>query len=240
MRYWRATGALVVGLLLAQPTLAERALSLYEAEYKTKVSGLSVTLTRTLLEEAGRYHLRQAGKTFLLKLSEESHFSLAGDQIVGEQFVYQLTGVSKRRREVLFDEEAGTIRSLRKQEWTEHPWSPEVLDRLSQQEQMRLQLLLADEPPERISLSIIDGPRIKLKHFDLVETATLDTPLGALKTVQYRLMHDEPDERSSDTWLAVDHDFLMVRTEHVERGAKTVLQLNSASLAGTPVSGMAQ
>ena len=240
MRYWRATGALVVSLLLAQPALAERALPLYEAKYKTKVSGLTVTLTRTLLEEAGRYHLRQAGKTFLLKLSEDSHFSLAGDRIVGEQFVYQLTGVSNRRREVLFDEEAGTIRSLRKKEWTEHPWSPEVLDRLSQQEQMRLQLLVADEPPERISLSIVDGPRTKLKHFDLVEAATLDTPLGALKTLHYRLMHDEPDERSSDTWLAVDHDFLMVRTEHVERGAKTVVELKTASVAGNPVSGITQ
>ncbi len=105
---------------------------------------------------------------------------------------------------------------------------------------MRLQLLLADEPPERISLSIVDGPRIKLKHFDLVEAATLDTPLGALKTVHYRLMHDEPDERSSDTWLAVDHDFLMVRTEHVERGAKTVAELKTASVAGNPVSGITQ
>ena len=128
MRYWRPTVALVVSLLLAQPTFAERVLSLYEATYKTTVSGIRVTLTRTLLEEAGRYHLRQAGKTFLLKLSEDSQFSLAGDQIVGEQFVYQLTGVSNRRREVLFDEGAGTIRSLRKKEWNEHPSSPEVLD----------------------------------------------------------------------------------------------------------------
>ena len=103
MRYWRATGALVVSLLLAQPALAERALPLYEAKYKTKVSGLTVTLTRTLLEEAGRYHLRQAGKTFLLNLSEDSHFSLAGDRIVNEQFVYQLTGVSNRPHAMRFD-----------------------------------------------------------------------------------------------------------------------------------------
>ena len=129
------------------------------------------------------------------------------------------------------------IRSLRKKEWTEHPWSPGVLDRLSQQEQMRLKLLLAKAPPERISLSIVDGPKIKLKHFDLVETAVLETPVGALNTVHYRLIHDEPDERSSDTWLAVDHDFLMVRTEHVEKGSETIIQLESAAVEGQAVSG---
>ena len=200
------------------------------------MAGLCVTLKRSLTEEDGRYHRTQGGKKgFIVKLSEDSHFLVKGDQIIGERFVYQLSGVSNRRREVLFDEEAGTIRSLRKKEWTEHPWSPEVLDRLSQQEQMRLKLLLAEAPPERISLSIVDGPKIKLKHFDLIETAVVETPVGALSTVHYRLIHEEPDERNSDTWLAVDHDFLMVRTEHVEKGSETVIQLESATLAGRAV-----
>ena len=238
MRRWPVTGLIIATLLTTASAMAESALSLYTAEYKTKVAGLSVTLTRTLTEKAGRYHLSQGGKkAFVVKLSEDSHFSVKGDQIVGERFVYQLSGVSNRRREVLFDEDSETIRSLRKKEWTEHPWSPEVLDRLSQQEQMRLTLLLADTPPARISLSIVDGPKVKLKHFDLIETALLQTPVGTLNTVHYRLMHDEPEERSSDTWLAVDHDFLMVRTQHVEHGSETVIQLESATLGGQAVAG---
>ena len=212
-------------------------LSLYEATYTTKVIGIKVTLNRNLTRDGDRYHLSQAGKTFLLKLNEDSHFSLNGNQIVGEEFVYQLGGVSKRRREVLFDQQNGTIRSLKKEEWTEHPWSPDVLDRLSQQEQMRLKLIASETPPERISLSIIDGPRIKLKHFDLVETGALDTSVGTLNTVHYNLRHDDPSERSSDAWLATDHDFLMVRTEHVEDGSKTVIEIQSASVEGTPVTG---
>ena len=212
-------------------------LSFYEATYTTKVIGIKVTLNRNLTREGDRYHLSQAGKTFLLKLNEDSHFSLNGNQIVGEEFVYQLGGVSKRRREVLFDQQNGTIRSMKKEDWTEHPWSPDVLDRLSQQEQMRLKLIASETPPERISLSIIDGPRIKLKHFDLVETGALDTSVGTLNTVHYTLRHDDPSERSSDAWLATDHDFLMVRTEHVEDGSKTVIEIQSASVEGTPVTG---
>ena len=238
MTLWPVTGLLIGALLVAESAFADSALSLYTAEYKTKMSGLGVTLTRTLTEQNGRYHLTQGGKkAFMIKLREDSHFSVKGDQIVGEHFVYQLSGVSNRRREVLFDEDAGTIRSLRKKVWTEHLWSPEVLDRLSQQEQMRLTLLVADAPPARISLSIVDGPKVKVKHFDLIETALLETPVGALNTVHYRLIHDEPEERSSDTWLAVDHDFLMVRTQHVENGSETVIQLKNATVGGQPVTG---
>jgi len=80
--------------------------------------------------------------------------------------------------------------------------------------------------------------KIKLKHFDLVETAVLETPVGLLNTLHYRLIHDEPDERSSNTWLAVDHDFLMVRTEHVEHGSETVVQLESATVGGQLVMGL--
>ena len=68
----------------------------------------------------------------------------------------------------------------------------------------------------------------------------LETPVGALNTVHYRLIHEEPDERSSDTWLAVDHDFLMVRTEHVEKGSKTVIDLEGATVAGQAISGRAR
>ena len=233
------TASALTSLLLGAPltTLAAEGLSLYEATYTTKVIGLSVTLNRSLTRDGDRYHLSQAGKTFMLSLGEESHFTLEGEQIIGEDFVYQLGGVSKRRREVHFDPDNNIIRSLKKKEWTEHPWSPNVLDRLSQQEQMRLQLLRADSPPKRISLSIVDGPRIKLKHFDLVESGPLETEVGTLNTVHYTLSHDDPSERSSDAWLATEHDFLMVLTEHIEDGSKTVIRLQSASIEGKPVTG---
>ena len=71
----------------------------------------------------------------------------------------------------------------------------------------------------------------------MIDPTVIETPVGGLNTVHYRLIHDEPDERSSDTWLAVDHDFLMVRTEHVEKGSKTVIQLHSATIEGQAVSG---
>ena len=84
----------------------------------------------------------------------------------------------------------------------------------------------------------IHSATVDPKHFDLVETGTLDTSVGTLNTVHYTLRHDDPSERSSNAWLATDHDFLMVRTEHVEDGSKTVIQLQSATVEGKPVTGL--
>ena len=56
MRLWPVTGLIIATLLTAltaASAMAESALSLYTAEYKTKVAGLSVTLTRTLTEDNG-------------------------------------------------------------------------------------------------------------------------------------------------------------------------------------------
>ena len=231
-----STLLLLSALISGQTAHAGTALPLYDAEYRTKVSGIRITLTRSLTEEQGHYHLQQSGKAFLVKLKEESHFTVDGDQIIGDHFSYQLSGVTKRQREVHYDSSAGIIRSLRKKTWTEHPWSADVLDRLSQQEQMRLLLIRAEAPPERMALKVVDGPNIKLKRFELVEQATLDTLAGTLRTVQYRLIHDDPEERSSDTWLAINHSFLMVRTEHEERGSKTVVEISQAVIDGRPLS----
>ena len=236
MRQILSTLLLLNTLILGQATHASTALPLYEAQYRTKVSGIGITLTRSLTEEQGQYHLQQSGKAFLVKLVEQSHFAVDGDQIIGDHFSYQLSGVTKRRREVQYHPEEGVIRSLRKKTWTEHPWSADVLDRLSQTEQMRLLLIKAEDPPEQMMLNIVDGPKIKTKRFELVERATLDTDAGTLRAVHYRLLHDDPDERSTDTWLAIDHSFLMIRTEHEERGSKTVVEISEAVIDGIPLS----
>ena len=98
-----STLLLLSALISGQTAHAGTALPLYDAEYRTKVSGIRITLTRSLTEEQGHYHLQQSGKAFLVKLKEESHFTVDGDQIIGDHFSYQLSGVTKRQREVHYD-----------------------------------------------------------------------------------------------------------------------------------------
>jgi hypothetical protein len=241
----RMTQGVLLLLMLLTPLVGmasdgDRALPAYRAEYKTKVGGLGVTLTRTLTEHQGQYQLTQSGKKgFLIKLSEDTDFTVQDGQVVGDHFVYQLSGVANRRREVIFDKPAGVIRSLRKEKWTEHPWTDDALDRLSLQEQFRLILLNSSSPPNLVALSVVDGDRIKPKQFELLETVVIDTAVGPLNTLHYRERREDPEKRRSDTWLAVDHTFLMVRTEHVEDGSTTVIELLSGSVEDQPITGPA-
>ncbi|WP_050759380.1 DUF3108 domain-containing protein [Luminiphilus syltensis] len=212
-------------------------LSEYEVRYETTAMGFGITLTRTLSKDHETYTLRNAGEIFVASIEEKAIFSVEDDHIIGQDFFYRLTGLVRRKREVHFDREAGVIRSLRKGEWSEHPWQDNVLDRLSQQEQLRLTLLSAETPPETLSFEVVDGERIKSRQLALVGEEIIDTAVGQLDTVRYRRVFDDPEERASDIWLAKDFDYVMVLTRHDEDGTDIEISLKDGTIDGRPLEG---
>ena len=204
----------------------EPRLRTYAAEYKTTAMGLDMTLKRTLSREGQVFTLINKGSVLIASLEERAQFTLTDGRIRGETFNYRLKTLGSRKREVRFLPEQGVIRSLRKKQWTEHPWKPEILDRLSQQEQLRLDLMASVEPPPKLVFTVVDGAKVEDKVMVFVGAENIDTPLGALATVHYRQLHDNPNKRSSDVWLAPELDYTMVRTVHVEDGSEISITLN--------------
>lgn len=198
----------------------------YSARYSTTAMGLGMTLKRSLKVTDGNYVLRNEGKVLVASLSEVANFTIEDGQIRGKDFVYQLKGIINRRREVKFRPETQEILSLRKDRWTVHPFDPNILDRLSQQEQVRLDLLAADKPPEQLVFTVVDGPRVRERVLELVGEEKIRLKPGELTTLHYRQVHDNPKERSSDTWIAPELDYLMVRTVHVEDGTEVKIELH--------------
>ena len=184
-----------------------------------------------------RIPVEQRGSSFLASIKEVAHFDLVDGRVQGKDYVYELKSLVKRRREVQFLPQQGLIKSLRKDQWTEHEWAPEVLDRFSQQEQLRLDLISAaaksesDEAPSELSFTVVDGDRIKIRTLDLVAEETLTTPLGDLNTLHYRQRRDSGSNRSSDIWVAPSLDFMMVLTQHVEDDSVIEIALQALSVA---------
>jgi len=209
----------------------------YQATYRTKAMGMNVTVERRLAVDGSGYRLSSEGSSFLASIKEVAHFDLVDGQVQGKDYVYELKSLVKRRREVQFLPQQGLIKSLRKDQWTEHEWAPEVLDRFSQQEQLRLDLISAaaksegDEAPSELSFTVVDGDRIKIRTLDLVAEETLTTPLGDLDTLHYRQRRDSGSNRSSDIWIAPSLDFMMVLTQHVEDDSVIEIALQSLSVA---------
>ena len=217
-------------LLLGANLSSAEVLAPYTARYSTTAMGLGMTLNRQLtVDEAGQYTLTNDGSVFVASLKERSHFTIADGHIRAQDFNYQLKGIVNRKRAVEFLKDQGKIRSLRKKQWTEHEWQPDILDRLSQQEQLRLALMAAEKPPKTLSFRVIDGPRIKVRTLAFVGKETVSVEAGSFEAWQFERVRDD-DERASNIWVAPSLDFLMIKTVHDEEGSVIAIELKSSSL----------
>ncbi len=212
------------------------ALKPYEAEYRTAVRGLKLSTHRQLkCEGGGRYTLTADGRNLVANLQEVSVFRVEGERVQPKSYVYQLTApLLKRRREVHFAPGSESIRSLYKNEWYELPYTESTLDRMSQQEQLRLFLLNEPHPDENFSFRVADGKRIKEYDFIFRGEEVIDTPLGRVNTLRFERTHDSP-ERKSETWVAPAWDYLMVRAIHIEDDQPVEALITAASIDGQPV-----
>jgi len=207
----------------------------YTANYSTSAMGLSLDVTRELTKSGADYTLTSSGSSLLVKLSETAHFAVKDGQVLGKDYTYELKSVVRRRREVHFDPASGVIRALRKDQWTEHPWSADILDTLSQQEQLRLDLKASaargDPTPTTLEFTLVDGSRIKPEILDFVAVEELATPLGKVTTLRYHQRRESGAKRSSDIWVAPDLDYAMVLTRHREKDTNIEIKLEALNLS---------
>ena len=219
----------------AVPADAGTALRPYVAQYNTTTRGMELTLTRILKPGAdGSFTLTNGGKIMVVGFHEVSVFKVEGARIQPKSYVHQETGLINRRREVHFTPGTDTIRSLYKEQWYDLPRTDMTLDRLSQQEQLRLTLLNDPTPAGDISIQVADGKRVKDYQLLYVGEEILETALGPIRTLHFERLHDNP-ERKSDMWLAPDWDYLMVKTLHIEDNSPVEITLTSASIDGVAV-----
>ena len=199
----------------------------FEAIYKTSALGMTLDLKRSLTQEGDIYTLSSRGKNMLINMNESADFRIEQGKIEGIRFDSKVKSLKTNKRAVRFDESAGVIDSMKRGDWTQHPWEPDILDRFSQQQQLRLTLIGAAEPPETLEFRVVDGPKVSDKRWQRLPNEVIDTPLGQISTVKYRAVHTNPDKRASEIWLAPELDYLMVKTIHVERSSTVKVAIKS-------------
>lgn len=231
-------GALLAGILLMLAPFqasAEPELRPYTAQYDTSALGMHLTLNRELKYDGeGGYTLTNGGKILVVGFHEVAVFRVEEGDLIPKSYVYQGTGLINRRREVHFTPGSDTVRSLYKGEWYELPNKEGTLDRLSQQEHLRLLMLKAENPRDDIEITVADGRKVKDYQIHFVGEAVVETALGPVDTLHFERLHDDPD-RKSEIWVAPAWDYLMVKTIHVEDDKPVEIVLTSASIEGDPV-----
>ncbi len=180
--------------------------------------------------------------SWFAKIEEFSVLDWAeGGMLVPHRYEYHRTGLGRDRHAVLtFDWlKNSVVNNVQKK-----PWKMDVpkgaLDKLSVQLQLRQDLI--NERPLR-NYQIADGGRLKTYEFTVLQEEVIDTSLGKLNTVKIKRQQvtDNKQKRKRETtlWLAKDWDYLLVRLHRKEKDGKHYkIELDSASLADTPLKGM--
>jgi hypothetical protein len=207
----------------------------YTAQYTTTTRGMDLGLTRVLKAGAdGTFTLTNGGKIMVVGFHEVSVFKVEGTRVIPKSYVYQGIGLINRRREVHFAPGADTVRSLYKHQWYDLPKTDKTLDRMSQQEQLRLLLLNDPKPGQDLSIQVADGKRVKDYELVFVGEEIVVTALGPIPSLHFKRVHDDPD-RKSDMWLAPAWDYLMVKTVHIEDDEPVNVIITAATIDGVAV-----
>ncbi len=203
----------------------------YEVLYDTRALGLSMTLKRSLSSSDDGFVLRNKGKNVLISIDETARFSIQDGKILGQQYKSKRRTLLTQRREIIYLPKDKLIRSRKDKIWTELPWQINLLDSLLQQEQLRITLLTSKSPPPTLDFRVIDGDKVNKKKWEFVAVETIETLLGPLEAVHYRAIHKNPGKRRSNIWLCPNLDYLMIKTEHEERGTPIIAVIKDINFA---------
>ena len=214
----------------------------YSAEYEARANGLEATATRSLINVyENTYRLSNSleasfsGKA-IANLNQASEFTLEDNQIVPQNYSYQLMGISRASHAVFFNWDAKIALSMKNDENWQLPLSDGVIDQLSYQLVMRQTLMNNSGSGATFSYDIIDGDAIETQQYRIVGKEFLSTPLGELNTLKLERVHEATDERATEIWLAVDWNYLLTRIDQLNSsGLRVVLELKSAELNGEKV-----
>jgi len=209
----------------------------FEATYKAKYRGISVTAVRTLktLEDGSQYYSFVAD-SLIAKMTETSQFRWSSDNfIIPLRYTYERSVMgSKRKAELTFDwDKNQVVNDVQEKAW-KMSIPPATLDKLSYQLQLRADLINGKPLSE---YDVADGGKLKKYGFEIVGEETLKTRAGPFAVIKVRRIREQDEERQTVIWFAKNWDYLVVRLQQEEDDKSYEIDLTSATLNGKPVKG---
>ena len=219
-------------LVLSSSALAEPVT--YRTEYDARYRGLPVKATgiRELLKlEDNLYVLNSTADSMLAQVMETSTFGITGSNLIPIRYEYQRKGLGKNKLEITqFDWE----KNLASHADSHSSLTAGTLDKLSYQYQLRADVADAfgeNDLQREFTYQVADEEKRQSYKFRIVAEETLETPIGAMHTVQVDRIRDDKD-RSTSLWLSIEHDFILVRLTQIEKSNGIQLNLRQAVVGG--------
>ncbi len=197
----------------------------FYAEFSLELDGLTIgRMERSL-------HPDPQGKGFILehvmyttglvsvfkddRFTERSWWRLEEGWPQPQHYLYRHTNGSKETVERLeFDWQASTVASLRDNKWTTLPITPQVLDKLDYQIQLRRDLAAGKQ---HIEYAVADRSKIREYRFQVLGEEQLETPMGLLRTLKVERISNNK-ERKTRFWAAIDFGYVFIQLEQEDDG----------------------
>ena len=209
----------------------------FEATYKAKYRGISVTATRSLKTlDDGSQQYSFVADSLIADLKETSQFQWSESQsVIPLHYTYRRSVFGRKRiAELNFDWDNKKVTN----DVENKPWEmsipTEVQDKLSYHIQLRSDLL---NGRALSGYDVADGGKLKRYNFEVVGEESLKTRAGRFDVVKVRRIREEDEERQTVIWFAKNWDYMVVRLQQEDDGKSYEIDMVSATLNGEEVKG---
>lgn len=224
---WRSFlyGIGAVALYLVGICGAAAAPHTFTAQYTVNKGGIPIgEMTRTLSRQVGgRYSYESvttaSGLLSLLvkdKIIEQSLWDYHDGAIRALEYRYEKSGgETPKKVQLMFDWEQRLVKNALDGETRAMPVPKGLTDILLYQLILMMDL---KDGKKRLEYPLADKHKFKTYRFDVIGEETLDTSLGALKTVKVQRVTGPDKKKTILIWCAPSLDYLPVRIELDEKG----------------------
>lgn len=190
--------------------------TLFSQEYKTRIEGIPITTTRSLvLRDDGTYRFRIRSSNFLARFQESSYYEIQEDGSLrpflnqSERRIFGVGSKSETRFDwdnmlATFERDDDPLR--------ETPLEIGMVDRTLYQYLMEIDMR-AGRPV--LSYDVVDKGRIRNFTFENLGVEDLEIGNEELSAFKFKRV-TETEERETLVWMAADFDYEIVKIYHRE------------------------
>lgn len=201
----------------------------YQASYKAKINGTSLTLKRTLKQLAdGHIQITTTAKTFYASLSQRSVFELK--QGVPSPLIFdhkqKMLGVERGSYAIQFEDEQA--------HYQKGDTRVELNITAGAQDILSVQFMLRNWLPKgetEIEIPVVSRAKLKQYKFKISGETVLHLPAGRFNATKVERV-DAPDKQGS-YWFATDWNYMLLKMEMPDgKGKMDYLELSSGVVGG--------
>jgi len=219
----------------------EYSLPTFSAQYKLYANGMEIGEMDRAFSQSGtnandyiyRSETRTTGLAAIFhkdKIVEQSRLNFTQQKIRPMQYTYQRTGGKKERNiDVKFDWNNQKIINIVNDTTMHFDLEQDILDKLIYQ-----YVIMRDIQNNKLPYTypIVDGRKIKIYDFRLLNEETIETPIGTFKTVKIERVRQNSEDKTY-LWCAPDLQYLPIKVENIETDSwTTVAVINSLTGLG--------